>query len=86
MILAKTIDYGQKIRFCEKKVGSFLTSKCSKNCAFHYFSKKNFLRGHFWLKKRPLKGFCETNETHSFADHFCKPPEMPGKCCFGGSL
>ena len=29
MILAKKIDYGQKIRFYEKKVGNFSTSKCS---------------------------------------------------------
>ena len=66
MILAKKVDYGQKIRFCEKKVGNFSTSKCSKNCAFRYFSKKNFLRGLFRLKKRPLKGFCKKTKRTVF--------------------
>ena len=81
MILAKTIDYGQKIRFCEKKVGNFLTSKCSKNCAFHYFSKKNIFERSFLAKEAPPKRILRENETH-----FCKPPETPGKCYFGGSL
>ena len=70
MILAKKVDYGQKIRFCEKKVGNFSTSKCSKNCAFRYFSKKKFLRGSFRLKKRPLKGFCEKTKRTVFLTIF----------------
>ena len=70
MILAKKVDYGQKIRFYEKKVGNFSTSKCSKNCAFRYFSKKNFLRGSFRLKKRPLEGFCEKTKHTVFLTIF----------------
>ena len=70
MILAKKVDYGQKIRFYEKKVGNFSTSKCSKNCAFLYFSKTNFLRGSFRLKKRPLKGFCEKTKRTVFLTIF----------------
>ena len=70
MILAKKVDYGQKIRFCEKKVGNFSTSKCSKNCAFRYFSKTNFLRGSFRLKKRPFKGFCEKTKRTVFLTIF----------------
>ena len=38
----KKIDYGQKIRFCEKEVGNFSTSKCPKKSAFQNFSKNNF--------------------------------------------
>ena len=86
MILAKQTDYGQKIRFCEKKVGNFITSKCSKNCAFHYFSKKKNFERSLLAKETPPKRILRKNETHSFSDHFCKPPETPGKCCFGGSL
>ena len=39
----KKIDYGQKIRFCEKEVGNFSTSNCAKNCAFQNFSKNKFI-------------------------------------------
>ena len=53
---SKKIDYGQKMRFCEKKVGNFSTSKCSRSCAFQ---KKKILRGTFWTKKPSLKGFCK---------------------------
>ena len=70
MILAKKVDYGQNIRFYEKKVGNFSTSKCSKNCAFLYFSKTNFLRGSFRLKKRPLKEFCEKTKRTVFLTIF----------------
>ena len=70
MILAKKVDYGQKIRFYEKKVGNFSTSKCSKNCAFLFFSKTNFLRVSFRLKKRPPKGFCEKTKRTVFLTIF----------------
>ena len=70
MILTKKIDYGQKIRFCEKKVGNFITSKCSKNDAFQNFSKKNFLRIPFWIKKPSLKGFFEIMKRIDFLSIF----------------
>ena len=60
----------QKIRFCEKKVGNFITSKCSKNDAFQNFSKKNFLRISFWIKKPSLKGFFEIMKRIDFLTIF----------------
>ena len=35
-----------------------------------YFSKTNFLRGSFRLKKRPLKGFCEKTKRTVFLTIF----------------
>ena len=86
MIFVKKFDFGQKIRCYAKEVGNFSTSKCAKKCAFQNFSKKNILRGTFWTKKPPLKRIFENFESHAFSDHFYKPPETPGKCCFGRSV
>ena len=80
---------GKKLGFVRKKLVTSSTSKCSKNCAFHYFSKnKNFERS-FLAKKTPPKRILRKNETHSFSDHFCKPPQkrlesavLEGHCKF----
>ena len=47
MILAKKIDYEQKMRFYEKEVGNFSTLKCAKNGAFQKISNVFFLRTAF---------------------------------------
>ena len=83
MIFAKKFDLGQKIGCNAKKVANFSTSKCAKNDAFQNFSKQNFLRTPFCIKKPYLKRIWRNFESHRFSDHFCKPLETPGKCCFG---
>ena len=42
ILVKKKLIMGKKIRFCEKEVGNFSTSKCPKNGAFQNFSKNNF--------------------------------------------
>jgi len=39
----KKVDYGQKIKICEKEVGDFTTSKCARNCisVLFFCQKKN---------------------------------------------
>jgi hypothetical protein len=42
----KKVDYGQKIKICEKEVGDFTTSKCARNCiSVFFFVKKKIFGG-----------------------------------------
>ena len=50
----------------------------------NFFFQKNFFEDSVLDKEDPPKRILRKNETHRFYGHFRKPPETPGKCCFGG--
>ena len=74
MILAKKVDYGQKMRVCEKEVGNFSTSKCARNCIFVFFCQKNKFGEQQPLLKPPQNLF-HVNLTISY---FQGPPRVVG--------